>query len=130
MNDETPMPNILILGPSLDLVVEPEPPAPPPVGRVGVAFREPPTEPGGLVHLAVLPPESESDARPVNVYVFFVSPIESVPPIEARAPEWFFVQGQPTAVAAITRDTTWFDIAVPAVRPGMHFVQTVLEYAR
>jgi hypothetical protein len=128
-NEEGTMPNLMILGPALDMVVEPRPTPAAEPGRVGIAFGEPPTEKGGIVNLAVVP-GVEGDTRPLNVYVFFITPHDTVPVGEARTPEWFFAQAQPSASVSIAADTTSFTVAVPNVRPGIYFVQTVLEYPR
>ncbi len=130
------MPKVFILGPHLDHVIEPEPvPIPSPLlvpGRRQVRFDAPPTTPGGNVHLVLEPPLHPEDKLPVNIYAFFVQPVESVPPPEQRTPEWFFKSGAPSGsihVEAADEDGK-FQVVVPGVKPSLqpYFVQTILEF--
>jgi hypothetical protein len=129
------MPTVMILGPSFDNHIEPSAPptttAPTP-GRRQFIFDTPPTSPGGNVHLKLQPAASPSDAMPVNVYAFFVQPVESVPSADQRTADWFFKSGAPNSsihAAAIAADGT-LKLTVPGVKPSLqpYFVQTVLEF--
>lgn len=124
------MASVFALGPSLDSVTEPEPQAAAVPGRRQIMFHDPATEVGGKVHLKLVPPAHPDDVPPVNVYAFFVSPPSSVPPAAQRTPEWFFGSGHPNASSHVgTADANGvFTVSVPGVKPGVHFVQTVLEF--
>lgn len=128
---------VLILGPSLDNVIEPFPDAIPAVaavaGKRSIAFDEPATVPGGTVRLTLQPAADPADVLPMHVYAIFLQPVESVPAAADRTPEWFFKA--PGALLLAT-DLTGVDaagkftITVPGVKPSLspYFVQTILEF--
>lgn len=125
---------MFVLGPFLDNVIEPlvEGVVPPVAGFRGIAFGEPPTSPGGNVHVKLLPAVSPGDANPTNLYAFFVQPVASVPSLADRTADWFFKSGSPSGsihVGAADSDGA-LTIAVAGVAPSLqpYFVQTVLEY--
>lgn len=116
---------VFVLGPALELVVEPEPSPVPPSGRMGIEFGGTPTQPGGIVNVRLVRGDG---AMPVNVYACFVSPPDSVPPKDSRTPDWFFGCGCPIGSAPVHADSTDITIQVPGVEPGAYFVQTICEY--
>ena len=125
-----------VLGPSLE-VFEPLPVAPAPVSPEGhrtVKFREPPTTPGGNVHIEFEPAVSPDDKMPVNIYAFFVQPLDSVPPLESRSPDWFFQSGAPNASihSGAADGNGWLDFTVPGVKPSLQpfHCQIVLEFQK
>lgn len=134
--EETPMPSIFVLGPSLDSVIEPvevEPLKKAERGRRQISFRDPATRPGGNVDLQILPPLAPDDLVPINIYAFYVSPVESVPPLAERTPDWFFKSGAPSGSIHVgaADENGAFTISVPGVKPSLnpYLVATVLEFA-
>lgn len=140
--EETPVPakpSVFVLGPCLDSVIEPFPVVvddPTGVttspGRRQITFRDPATVPGGIAQLQILPPVDPADVLPINVYAFFVQPIESVPALADRTPDWFFKSGAPSGsihIGAAGEDGA-FDVTVPGVKPSLagYFVQIVVEF--
>lgn len=125
------MSSVYVLGPALDNVTEPEPvtiPATP--GRRQIMFADPATAPGGRVNLKLVPPANPADALPINVYAFYLNPPSAVPPAEQRTPDWFFKSGAPNGsvhIGAADADGA-FAVQVPGVKPGVYFVQTILEF--
>lgn len=128
-------PSIFVLGPSLDHVIEPGLSGIAVVqvaGKRGVTFQDPPTKPGGKVLLKLSPFLNPGDVSPLNVYAFFVQPVESVPAPADRTPEWFLKSGAPSGsihVGAADADGL-ISLTVAGVKPSLspYFVQTVLEY--
>lgn len=119
-----------VLGPALEIVIEPEPAAIPTPGRRQIAFDDPATAPGGKVFITLLPAAQPGDKLPINIYIFYVNPPSSVPPQAERTPQWFFASKAPnssveTALADAEGKLT---VQVPGVQPGAYFVQTVLEF--
>lgn len=128
------MATLYVLGPAIESVIEPDLAAPvPTVGRVGIKFHPTkPTEPGGRVNVQLADPVSSSDKRPVAIHAFFTSPPSKVPALDARTPEWFFSSGSPKTQVAVPQPpipVTDLQCVVPGVQPGVHHVQTVLEYS-
>lgn len=128
--------SVYVLGPAIESVTEPEPTtAPGPgVGRIGMKFADTnPTQPGGIVNFSLLQPAATTDIRPVHVHAFYTNPPEKVPPIAQRTAEWFMSSGSPTASVEIPQPPAdasgAFSITVPGVVPGIHHVQTILEYS-
>jgi hypothetical protein len=129
-------PSVMVLGPSLDKVIEPLPDVSPSVaaapGRRQIAFNDPPTDPGGVVRLKIMPPLHPEDVLPINVYAFFVQPVASVPPQEQRTPDWFFKSGSPSGSIHVTAadENGEFEVVAAGVKPSLdpYFVQTVLEF--
>lgn len=123
------MPTEFILGPSIDGVVEPSSPPPVPPGRVGISFAEPATNPGGVVNFAFNPHVAQ-DILPVAVYAFFVPAGSEMPDQSALTPEWFFASGHPHVSYSVTESVSGepVSVTVPGVNPGVHYVQTILEY--
>lgn len=131
------MGSVMILGPSLDNVIEPvavEPLKKAERGRRQISFRDPATTPGGIVNLQILPPLNPDDLIPINLYVFYVSPVSSVPPPAERTPEWFFKSGAPSGSIHVDAANPQGEItvAVPGVKPSLdpYFVQVVIEFSR
>lgn len=136
----TPVPpkTVMILGPSLDNVIEPvtvptvDPTATAGPGRRQISFRDPATVPGGNVQLQVLPPLNPGDVLPLSVYAFFVQPVASVPAAADRTPDWFFKSGSPSGSIHIgaADEAGSFSVAVAGVKPSLdpYFVQVVLEF--
>jgi hypothetical protein len=124
--------SIYVLGPSIENVVEPAI-APVVKGRQGIGLNlSKPTEPGGIVNFYLLNPEHPDDLRPVAVYAIYCSPPETVPAAADRTAEWFMNCGQPRGTHSIPPppvDPGPMSLTVPGVKPGIHFVQTVLEYS-
>lgn len=124
------MASVFILGPSLE-VTEPEPaaaPSPEMKGRRGIAFDDPPTIPGGKVNLKLLPANDPADVLPTNVYAFFVTPPSLVPAVADRTYDWFFKSPHPNGSTPTAHVTDAFQVSVTGVVPGVHHVQTILEY--
>ena len=131
-------PSVFVLGPSLDNVIEPVPATTTPdattPGKRQIAFHPTtPTTPGGNVHLVLQPPLNPGDVLPINVYAFFHQPVEEVPAVADRTPDWFFKSGAKSGSVHIsTADPTTGDFTVPVsgVQPSLkpYFVQTVLEF--
>jgi hypothetical protein len=119
---------ILVFGPSLDMVDEPQPPPPPPPPRAHVVWRDPAVEPGGKVHLAIAHRHANKWTLPARVYVVYV-PKGMEPDLLAAGPEAFLGSGHPLGSMDIDDSTENIDIEVPGVAPGLYFVQTILEYA-
>lgn len=122
-----------ILGPAIESVTEPETAAPTvTAGRIGIQFHPTtPTEPGGKVYVLLSAALKPTDVRPSNIHAVYVQPPESVPALAARTPDWFMNSKQPmgsVAVPAPPVDPGTITVTVPSVKPGVHFVQTVLEY--
>lgn len=126
-----------VLGPAIESVTEPEPePAaaePAMVGRIGIKFDdENPTKPGGVVNFQLLAPAAPTDIRPVHVHAIYTHPVEKVPQLSDRTPEWFMNSGSPLGSIAIPQPPAdasgTHTITVSGVVPGIHHVQTVLEY--
>jgi hypothetical protein len=128
-----------VLGPYLDSVTEPDPnalPAPPPAPAPGlVGIKDPiATEPGGKVNVEILPPATPADVRPVRIHAMFITPPSAVPPKEQRTVAWFQTPSADPAVRKVggsvdvAADATKLQVAVAQVVPGVHFVQTILEY--
>src|SRR5208337_2664624 len=119
------MASVFILGPSLDDVIEPMPQVTVPgavtPGRRRIAFAQPPTAPGGNVNLTFLP---------ADVYAFFCQPVQGVPPLNQRTPDWFFKNADAHGFPAI-KDDSPFTVTVQGVRPSLqpYFVQTVFEFS-
>jgi hypothetical protein len=138
--EQQPMPSsVFVLGPALDNVIEPVPATVPDAvapGRRQIAFDTPPTSPGGRVNLTILPPVHPDDKIPLNVYAFFVQPVESVPAPADRTPDWFFKSGSPHGFAPVSGGAVGpdgrFVVAAPGVQPSLqpYFVQTILEFVR
>lgn len=131
------MATVYVLGPAIESVVEPEPEvepvAPAMVGRIGIKFTDAdPTKPGGIVNIQLLAAVNPTDIRPTHVHAIYVNPPESVPAADTRTAEWFMSSGQPLGTIPIPpppADASMvFTINVPGVKPGIHFVQTVMEY--
>ena len=128
------MPTEFVLGPALENVIEPEAAVAAVIaamkGRRGIKFADAmPTEPGGKVNLELLPATDPSDQTPVNTYAFFVTPPTKVPPAGTeRNPDWFFKSGSPVGSLATAHAPDKFQVVVKGVIPGVHFVQTVLEF--
>jgi hypothetical protein len=121
-----------VLGPSIASVIEPEPgPAPTP-GRVGIEFYDTPTEPGGKVNVRLSQSSNPTDQRPAFIHAVYVNPPDSVPSGDARTAEWFVQSPHPKAHVAVPQPPAdaggVMTIVVPGVKPGIHFVQTILEY--
>lgn len=125
-----------VLGPSTQHV-EPEPPAVAPSvgkGRRSVSLHPTtPTSPGGNVHFKIDPAVDPADKIPLNVYAFFVQPLESIPTGAALTCDWFFKSGAPShSVRGSSADPTTGEgvITVPGVKPSLqpYHVQTVLEF--
>lgn len=130
-------PTVFVLGPFLDNVIEPVPVtvdtvAPTVPGRRQISFDDPATVPGGIVNMQLLPPLNPGDVLPINVYVFFVQPVESVPAVADRTPDWFFKSGSPSGSIHIgAADAAGkFSLAAAGVKPSLkpYFVQSVLEF--
>jgi hypothetical protein len=119
-----------VLGPSIASVVEPEAAPAPMHGRVGIEFHTTPTEPGGKVNVVLATPASPTDKRPDHIHAVYVSPPENVP--ADRTAEWFMQSSYPKGSVPVPQPPAGasgvLTIQVPGVRPGLHFVQTVLEY--
>jgi hypothetical protein len=129
------MASLFILGPSLDHVIEPGLSGIAVVqvaGKRGVAFQAPPTKPGGKVLLKLAPYLNPGDVLPLNIYAFFVQPVESVPALADRTPDWFLKSGAPGgSIHAGAADANGLiSLTVSGVKPSLlpYFVQTVLEY--
>ena len=135
--EAVPKPSIFVLGPSLDNVIEPFPATvpvtAPAAGKRQIGFDPAtPTSPGGIVNLILQPPLDPDDVLPINVYAFFVQPIESVPAIGDRTPNFFFKSGAASGsihVGAADADGKLV-VAVAGVKPSLqpYFVQTILEF--
>ena len=130
-------PTVFVLGPCLDNVIESGSHTIGVVqvaGRRGVRFQDTPTRPGGNVLLGLAPPLNPGDVKPLNVYAFFVQPVESVPAPADRTPDWFFKSGAPHGFAPLNAGTVGegdtFTVTVPGVKPSLqpYFVQVVIEY--
>lgn len=128
------MASVFLLGPSLDDVIEPMPEVTVPgavtPGRRRIAFAQPPTAPGGNVNLTFLPPVAPGDAMPVNVYAFFCQPVQNVPAIDQRTPDWFFKNADAHGFTPI-KDESPFTVTAQGVRPSLqpYSVQAVLEFS-
>jgi hypothetical protein len=130
----------MVLGPSLDNVIEPMPGTTPTVapvtGRRGIQFHPTkPTQPGGIVNIQHLPAVSPSDVLPTNVHVFFTQPVSSVPAADVRTPDWFFKNSGSKSASrrSIEADADGnLAITVPNVAPSLqpYHVQTVLEFQK
>jgi hypothetical protein len=130
--------SVYVLGPAIESVVEPEPavePVPGPgVGRIGVKFSDAnPTQPGGIVNVELLPAANPTDVRPEHVHAIYTTPPDKVPPVAQRTPEWFMGSGSPLGSVPIPQPpldaSGTHTITVAGVVPGIHHVQTVLEYS-
>lgn len=121
-----------ILGPSIAKVTEPEP-APAMPGRVGIEFHSTPTEPGGKVHVKLSVAVAATDKRPNFVHAIYVNPPETVPVGPGKTAAWFMASASPKSSVAVPQPPAdasgVMSIVVPGVKPGVHFVQTILEYA-
>jgi hypothetical protein len=122
------VPNVFVLGPALELYDVPQQAMAAPPGRRMVKFASTPILPGEIVNLDFLPPEGYNDQLPVNIYAFFVSPPDRVPPQAERTTDWFFRSGAPSGSISPTNGVAC-TIAVPNVSPGLNFVQVILEFA-
>lgn len=128
------MPTTYILGPAIESVTEPEAAAPSvTAGRVGIQFHPTtPTEPGGKVHVVLAAAVNSTDVRPSSVHAVYVNPPSLVPPVgPLRTPEWFMSSGQPMASVSVPAppvDPGTITVVVPGVQPGVHHVQTIMEY--
>lgn len=127
------MASVFVLGPFLDDVIEPMPQVTVPgavtPGRRRITFAEPPTAPGGNVNLTFLQADAPADAMPVNVYAFFCQPVQSVPALDQRTPDWFFKNADAHGFTPI-KDESRFTVTAQGVRPSLqpYFVQAVLVF--
>lgn len=130
-------PSVYVLGPSLDNVIEPVPATEPTTtatpGKRQIGFHPTtPTTPGGNVHLVLQPPLNPGDVLPINIYAFFHQPVEAVPALADRTPDWFFKSGAASGSIHIgAADSAGnLSVAVGGVKPSLqpYFVQTILEF--
>lgn len=128
--------SVYVLGPAIESVTEPEttPTAGPGPGRVGMKFDDvSPTLPGGIVNFSLLSPVAPTDLRPEHVHAFYTNPPSKVPALALRTPDWFLGSGSPSGSVAVPQppaDASGpLQIKVSGVVPGIHHVQTILEYA-
>lgn len=110
------------IGPALDEVIEPAPPAP---DRIPVVFGTPATEPGGIVHLKL--DNTVQGVAPLSVMVIFI-PKDRAPAPEARTVEFYLASSFIRNSAAISGDEV--TVKVDGVTPGAWFVQVLNEYAK
>lgn len=128
-------PTIFVLGPSLNNVFERGSmgiAVAQVAGKRGVSFHSTtPTLPGGIVNIKLNPPLNPGDKLPINVYAFFVQPVESVPLPADLTPDWFFKSGANHGFVPVTDTADTIPVTVKAVQPSLkpYFVQIVLEYA-
>ena len=122
--------SIYILGPSIESVVEPEGAPVVTAGKRGIVLHATkPTEPGGKINFLLA--GTSTDQRPAAVYGVYVSPPSLVPSGAARTAEWFMAASHPRGSVVVPPapvEPADLQIVVPGVKPGIHFVQTVLEY--
>ena len=129
--------SVYVLGPAIESVTEPEPEtpavAPAMVGRIGIKFDDTsPTMPGGIVNFQLLPAVAATDLRPEHVHAVYTNPPEKVPAEAQRTPEWFMNSGSPLGSVPIPQPPAdasgTHTITVAGVVPGIHHVQTIMEY--
>lgn len=122
-----------ILGPSIASVIEPDTGPTPTPGRVGIEFHSTPTEPGGKVNVKLGKAVNPTDKRPSFVHAVYVNPPEAVPTGVAKTAAWFMASTHPKSSVAVPQPpadaSAVLSIVVPGVKPGVHHVQTILEYS-
>jgi hypothetical protein len=121
-----------VLGPAIESVVEPGAVEPTTTGRVGVVFHTTPTTPGGNVHVVLAPSTNQTDVRPQSVHAVYCMHPAQVPAPADRTAQWFLDSPFPRASSPVPQPPLPADsvitIHVPGVQPGIHLVQTILEY--
>lgn len=119
-----------VLGPSIASVIEPEAEPAIMAGRIGIDFGPTPTESGGKVNVVLKAPSSPTDKRPDHIHAVYVSPPENVP--AERTADWFMQSSYPRGSVAVPpppADASGvLAIQVAGVKPGVHYVQTILEF--
>ena len=127
------MSNVLFLGPFIDSVDEAAPLAGPTPSHATVAFRSPATDPGGNVHLAIVVPVPPAPIYPQFVHAIYIPKGQETALVAAGDPQAFlsssFPQGRVQCLVGPGDNTAALDISVSGITPGLHFLQTVLEYA-
>lgn len=124
--------SVLVLGPSLDSVdetpVTPPPPATP--NRIPIAFRDPASSIGGIVHLmSTQTGLGTSTGQPIRAYAVYIPKGQEAALVAAADPQGFLNSGFPKGSVDVSpANAPSFDITVPGVTPGLYFVQTVAEY--